>query len=401
MRKIALALFVVLAARTSDAATKNSDFELVYSYPVETTLAEPDLRRAHEVWPKMIDAAKKTIDLEQFYIVNSTSGLYLQPTIDALERATKRGVRVRFLMEKKFFKIDPNSLPSFERIKAIPGVEARALEWSDVNGQGIIHAKYLVVDGKAAFIGSQNFDWRSLEHIHELGIRTDDARIAQQAQAVFDHDWAISLSTTVVASDQTQRPAADRNPSAYLVASPWRLNPKGVGDSESELARLIDEAKIDVEIQLLDYNAQTRSKPTRYYGAIDAALRDAALRGVKVKLLVSNWETDSHDLPHARSLAMLPNVEVRVITIPDPKSRPAHVPFTRTCHSKYMIVDGKTLWLGTSNWAGGYMDHSRNVEIVIKDEALAARSAAILKHLWDSVYAAPLELVKPYPELRR
>ena len=390
-----------VSSALSAAATKPeaSDPELVYSYPVETSLSEPDLRRANEVWPKMIDTAKRTIDIEQFYIVEKKGGL-LDPTLAALRRAIKRGVKVRFIMEKLFFKIDPNSLPSFEELKAM-GIDARAIQWSEINGAGIIHAKFFVVDGKRAFIGSQNFDWRSLEHIHEMGIRTSDPGVVAGAQAIFNHDWELTTSSGIAKSDNAERPQADRSKPIYLVASPWRLNPPGVGDSESELAHLIGEARTEVAIQLLDYNAQTRSKPPRYYGPIDTALRDAALRGVKVKLLVSHWNTDSHDLPHIKSLAMLPNVEVRIITMPDPPSWKEHVPFTRTAHSKYMVVDGKTLWLGTSNWAGGYLDDARNLELVIHDEKLAARAAKVHQHLWDSPYTSPLDVTKAYGEPRR
>lgn len=382
------------------SAQKKPEYELVYSYPVETTLAEPDLRRAHEVWPKMIDKARKTIDLEQFYIVNKPGGFF-EPTFNAIKRAAKRGVRIRFIMEKRFFQIGPESIPSFNELKAIPGVDARALQWSDVNGSGIIHAKYFIVDGKEAFIGSQNCDWRSLEHVHEMGIRTTDPDIAAKAEAIFEHDWALTTSSGPAKSDNIERPVADRTPEVYLVSSPWRLNPPGVGDSESELVHVIGEAQHELLIQMLTYNAQSRTNPARYYGPIDAALRDAALRGVKVKLLLSHWATTKYDMPHVKSLAMLPNVEVRLITIPDPPEWKEHVPFTRTAHSKYMIVDGKVLWLGTSNWEGQYLDYSRNVELVIKDEKLAQRAAAVQKHLWDSPYTVPLDTTKDYPEPRR
>ena len=36
---------------------------------------------------------------------------------------------------------------------------------------GVQHAKFFIVDGEEVFLGSQNFDWRALKHIHELGVR--------------------------------------------------------------------------------------------------------------------------------------------------------------------------------------------------------------------------------------
>jgi phosphatidylserine/phosphatidylglycerophosphate/cardiolipin synthase-like enzyme len=367
-------------------------FELVYSYPVETTLAEKDLRLAQDVWPKMFDAAKKTIDVEEFYVTPST-GEPLEASLKALERAAKRGVKIRVILEKKFEK---NSLDGIARLKSIPGLELRILEWGSVNGSGIIHAKFFIVDGKEAYVGSQNFDWRSLKHIHETGLRVTDEAIAANVQKVFTHDWTLAEGGK---PEDAAAPEFDRSGRAYLVASPWRHNPPGIGDSQSELVRLIEESTSAISIQLLDYNPTAYGKPKHWYGVIDGALRDAAVRGVKVKLLVSHWNTEEGAIDHLKSLSLIPNIEVRIITVPEAST--GSIPFARTAHSKYMTADGKVAWVGTSNWAGGYLDASRNLELVVKDEALAARLAAMHAHLWDSAYTAPLEVLKTYSKPRR
>ena len=46
------------------------------------------------------------------------------------------------------------------------------------------------------------------------------------------------------------------------------------------------------------------------------AVCDAAVRGVKVKLLVSHWNTEAPAIAYLKSLAILPNVEIRVVTLP-------------------------------------------------------------------------------------
>ena len=232
-----------------------------------------------------------------------------------------------------------------------------------------------------------------------MGLAIDDKAVAGQVQSVFDHDWAMAASSEAAPADNLSRPAAERTGRAYLVASPWRYDPAGVGDSESELVRLIGEAQDEIVVQNLEYFANTFGKNPRYYGAIDAALRDALLRGVKVKLLVSHWGTEEPGVKSLQSLAVLPGVEARIITIPEASTGP--IPFARLTHSKYAVFDGKTLWVGTSNWMGGYLDQSRNLEVVLKDETLAARAAAVQKHLWDSPYAVPLDILKTYPKPRR
>lgn len=390
---IRLASILLLLAVSSRAEFSVPGFELVYSYPVETTLAEKDLRLAQDVWPMMFDAARKTIDLEHFYITPS-AGEPLERSLQALERAAKRGVKIRFLLEKKFEK---NSLDGIARLRTIPGLDLRILDWGAQNGgAGIVHAKFFVVDGKEAFVGSQNFDWRALKHIHETGLRVSDKAVVEKIGAVFARDWA-------AAEDKPEPDGADlsfdRAARAYLVASPKAKNPAGVGDSEAELARLIAESTDTIAIQLLDYNPTTYGRPKRFYPVIDNALRDAAVRGVKVRLLVSHWNTEEGPVDHLKSLSLVPGVEVKILTVPE--AAQGTIPFARTIHSKYMTADGKVAWVGTSNWAGGYLDTSRNLELVVKDAKLARRLAAMHEHLWTSAYAAPVELTRHYPKPRR
>jgi phosphatidylserine/phosphatidylglycerophosphate/cardiolipin synthase-like enzyme len=394
LKKIAVIAMISLLAAKAHAAFKVPGYELVYSYPVETSLNEPDLRLALDVWPEMIDKAKRTLDVNEFYITPST-GEPLEPTLAAMERAAKRGVKIRVILEKKMVR---NDVDGIARLQKMPGLELKLADWQALTGNGIIHAKYFVVDSTRAFVGSQNYDWRSLKHIHEMGLAIEDGPVVKQVQSVFDHDWAIAGSTGAATADNISRPVADDSGRSFLVASPWPYDPAGVGDSEAELARLIGEAKDEILVQNLEYFPTSYGKPAHYYGAIDAALRDAAIRGVKIKILVSHWGTEEPGVAGLKSLSLMPGVEARVITIPEASTGP--IPFARVTHSKYAVFDGKTLWLGTSNWAGGYLDQSRNLEVVVKDEKLAARAASVQKHLWDSGYTAPLETLKTYSKPR-
>jgi phosphatidylserine/phosphatidylglycerophosphate/cardiolipin synthase-like enzyme len=394
MKRSLIAAALVLLAASARAAFKVPGYELVYCYPAETTLEEPDLRQAQDVWPEMIDKARHTLDVNEFYITPST-GEPLEPTLAAMDRAAKRGVKIRVILEKKMAK---NDIDGIARLQQMPGLQLKIADWQALTGNGIIHAKYFVVDSTRAFVGSQNYDWRSLKHIHEMGLAVDDEPVVSQVQAVFNHDWAIADLPGAAPADNISRPIADDAARSFLVASPWAYNPAGVGDSESELVRLIGAAKDEILIQNLEYFPTSYGKPPHFYGAIDNALRDASARGVKIKILVSHWGTEEPQSAGLKSLSIMPGVEARVITIPEAKE--GTIPFARVTHSKYAIFDGKILWLGTSNWAGGYLDQSRNLEIVVKDDALAARAAAVQKHLWDSPYTAPLEVLKTYSKPR-
>lgn len=369
-------------------------FELVYSTPAGTSLQNPDLRSATEVWCELFDQARREIVIGQFYVAGKP-GEDLDRVIARLDAAGRRGVRIRFLVDPK----GPSEAPTLERLRAIPNLELRLLDFSKLGGSGIVHAKYMIADGATAFVGSQNFDWRALAHIHETGLRVTEPKIVAQMQAIFEADWAAQQSIAAGKPVAPQTAARPQGPIAgsYLVASPRAYTPAGIVDSETELPRLLADAKQEVRVQMLDYApldyGPNHTRP--FYPVIDNALRAAAVRGVKIRLMVSNWNLEAPMLAHLKSLALLPNVEIRVVTLPQPPGQ--FIPFGRVIHSKTMTVDGQLAWVGTSNWSGGYFNNSRNLEIVMRDARMAARVAALHEQAWTSPYAQPLRIDYNYP----
>lgn len=382
----------------SQSATARFDipgYELVYTAPVETALQADDLRNTAEVWQQMFDAAKTRIDLGQFYVANQQGSL-LDGVLQHLKAAGERGVKIRFLMEEKGIRIStPETL---EQLKAIPNLELRIIPYQRLSG-GILHAKYLLVDGEQAFVGSQNFDWRALAHIHETGLRISDAGVVGQIQAIFEQDWQAQalLVADKPVPQLPYQPKAETPQGNYLVASPRAYNPAGVIDSQVELPRLLATAKQRVRVQVMDYAPLSygpeHSRP--YYAVIDNALRSAAARGVKIELMVANWNTKKPDIAWLKSLAVVPNVQIKIVTVPPASS--GFIPFARVIHSKMMTIDGETAWIGTSNWTGGYLDNSRNLELVLHSPAMSQRVDKLYSQLWDSVYAEAIKLDYDYP----
>jgi hypothetical protein len=228
----------------------------------------------------------------------------------------------------------------------------------------------------------------------------DDPQVVAGVQAIFERDFGerdFGEQAAAPVSRVTTPPARD----VHLLASPAARNPVGVGDAEAELVRLIGSARSELVAQVLLYAPFYTHGPLRgrYYGVLDQALRAAATRGVKVRLLVSSWNADRPAISHLKSLALLPNVEIRMVTIPEARS--GFIPFARVIHSKFLVVDGETLWLGTSNWVGGYLDSSRNLELLQRRPELAKTVRGLHQALWDSPYAEPLRTEKEYPLPRR
>lgn len=385
LKKCALAL-TCLAWMSPAALLAGGQTQLVQSIPKETALAHPALPFAKDVWVEMIHRAQQRVDIGQFYIAN-VPGSALDPVLEELEQAGARGVKIRFALSPRMIIQDP---AAFARIKAIKGLEVRLFDLKGVSS-GIIHAKYFLVDGKEAFIGSQNLDWRALEHIHELGIRSTDPAIVDRLQAVFEVDWRFALN------QEQPKPVLPPTlgpvlPEAELVASPPFLLPAGVRPSLQALVQLMGQAQKHLQVQLLTYSPVAGKG--RFWPVIDNALRDAAVRGVKVEIIISDWVFKSRGLAHLKALTLIPNLSVRIVSIPEAST--GHIPFARTVHSKYMVVDDSILWLGTSNWEEDYFTASRNVEVILRQPLLATQGGEIFHKLWTSDYAKPLEPLKVY-----
>lgn len=359
--------------------------QLVQSIPLETDLADPLLPFAKDVWVELIGDAKISVDAAEFY-VTSRAGSALEPVLAELEKAGARGVKVRFLLSSKMLDQDPASVA---RIRRIPGAEVRSFDLAGVS-KGILHAKYFVVDGREAFLGSQNFDWRALEHIHELGVRTTDPVITLRLSQLFAIDWAFSENRKL--PDLPAQPPMSARSKVELVASPPFLTPKDIRPSIEALVDLLDQAKQTVRVQLLTYSPIAGQD--HFWPVLDNALRAAAVRGVKVRLMVSDWSLGGRALPHLKALTLIPNIEVKVMSIPEAKE--GHIPFSRTIHSKYLVVDETHLALGTSNWEESYFSNSRNIELIFRDSPLATQAARIHDRLWNSRYAFALDPMKVY-----
>lgn len=363
--------------------------EMVQSVPEETDLAVPGLPYAHEKWVELIDHAKETIDCEQMY-VDGQSGKVLDTIIAALNRASDRNVKIRFIISKQMAN---TNVATLDQIKKIKNLELQIVDYGAISG-GIQHSKFWVFDQKIIYVGSQNFDWKSLSQILETGVSFEDKTVAAQLKAIFDLDWEMGKTGKLPANLGTA-PAAPKNADVYLVASPPVTNPKNIPSAFDALKGLLTNAKKSVRVTLLDMSNYLYGSDGQWL-ELDQLLRDTAKRGVKIQLLMSHWNTEKPEVKTIQGLATVPNIEVKIATVPDLKG--GHIPFSRVNHSKLMVVDDETLWVGTSNWSQDYFFHTRGIEIIMKRKELASIGNDIFNRLWNASYTDYVNPTRDYPK---
>lgn len=367
--------------------------ELVESVPIETSLDDPTMPDAATVWRDMIQQASRSLDIAEFYLSNQ-AGSSLEPVVAAIEAAGRRGVAVRLLVEHKLLARYPETVA---RLARCPGISVRRFDLSATMG-GILHAKYFVVDGRDGYLGSQNFDWRSLCHIHELGVRIRQPELVRALGELFELDWGLAGGRS--SNDGPLGTRAGPSPwHAVQVsegAETWTVrlapSPKGWLPDEAswdlpQLVARIDAAARSVHVQLLTYEPTQRDgSPFR---ELDDALRRAAARGASVELLLADWSKRPGTIEPLQQLARVPGVHIKLVTIP--RAASGFIPFARVIHAKYLVVDGVSAWLGTSNWGGDYFLKSRNVGLFVDGAGFATQLETVFQRGWSSPYAQPLD----------
>ncbi|MBQ1266183.1 MAG: hypothetical protein IIY06_05380 [Proteobacteria bacterium] len=382
-------------------STKEAPIMLYESWPLETTLDNANIIDVEYTWLDAIQSAKSTIDFSEFY-TNEREGTALARVMDALKAATERGVRVRFIVDKKMYKED--NIPLTDKLAAMPGVELRIIDYGAIAG-GVQHAKYFIVDGQTAYFGSQNFDWRSLQQISEMGARLALPELVDPLKEIFEIDWNLALDPTATAV-AVKNKCPVRVETTYngekitveTVASPKDVLPCDAMWDLPKIIAMIDEAKTSVSFQLLDY--QTANYDKTSFTELDEALQRAAARGVQVRMLVSDWSTaSSQKMKDLKRLQQIDNIETKMLTVPEHSM--GFVPFSRTIHSKFLVVDNDKAWLGTSNWSGDYFYHSRNVGIIVSGASFNADLTKSFDRYWNSGYVETVDPDKNYPKKKR
>jgi HKD family nuclease len=370
------------------------DFEIVESVPIETLLDNPDIRNTGTVWREMIQQARYTIDLEHFYMSNEPHSA-LDTILQALRQAVQSGVKLRVILDARMSQTYPQSVVELNKMGATVHLTQKFNQLG-----GVQHAKFMVIDTQMVFLGSQNLDWRALTHIHELGFRIKQRQLAEQFLSLFESDWndaneqtnPPAYSTTIPKVYHQQLPSQE-SITFWTSASPIGKLPAGFQWDEASLLGIINSARKSICVQLLSYS--TNDKEGRY-NKLDDALRQAAARGVQVRLIIADWATASQEITNLQALARLDNIQIRLTTIPEFSG--GYIPYARVEHCKFCVVDDSLSWLGTANWGKSYFYNSRNLSLIVANPTISRRLSKIFWKSWESPYAWDLSPHKVYPK---
>ncbi|CAL8091902.1 unnamed protein product [Orchesella dallaii] len=362
----------MLLKKEWEECNQNCRISLVESIPegltFNSSISHPS---TYDAWVQLIDLAKEEIEIGSFYW--NLEDTRTDPNLTAkgtdifkrlMEAGTRRKIGIKIAQNKPSAHFPSQDTAELHKAHA---AEVRSLDFDKLIGAGVLHTKMWVVDRKHVYIGSANFDWRSLTQVKELGVIAINCTcLAKDLGKIFDVYWELGQNDSEIPAEwpATFSTLYGRdNPmnisfngikyNSYLSSSPPPFCATGRTSDLDAIIDVIDKAKEFVHVAVMDYSPSLLySKPPKFWPDIDNRLRAAALdRGVSVRLLVALWDhTRNSTFKFLKSLQDLnevyPNVtiEVKLFEVP---STPAQrlIPFARVNHNKYMVTD-KSAYVG-------------------------------------------------------
>ncbi len=267
---------------------------------------------------RAVDRAQSTVYLEAYVLTHPR-------IIRALERASAQGVKVYVVLEHQSFGMGLQPEAVARQLRAA-GIHVR---WGRP-GFRYTRAKFLLVDGSLAVIGTANFSRAAFSRNREFLMFERDRRVVRDLQAIFVSDW-----------DSTRLSLGDDN----VVTAP--------DDARARLSTLIARAHRSIDIY-----AEEMADPL-----LEQKLAAAAKRGVRVRIIVPQ------SVPLANISSLLrARVAVRLLQQP-------------YAHAKMILVDGTRAFVGSENFSATSLDHDREVGLLIRGPTLS-RIAAVFAVDW-------------------
>jgi phosphatidylserine/phosphatidylglycerophosphate/cardiolipin synthase-like enzyme len=152
---------------------------LVLSTPVPLRgpleLRAPGIPSTSDVFRRLLEDAKTSIKIFSPYV---------DPTFTALAEAARAPIQIVTTLREARMR----SSPVLERLATTRPLAVRYLHEKHAKSQMFqLHAKMILVDSSAAYIGSANFTDTSLHYNLELGVTIDDPEAIAKLHAVFDY----------------------------------------------------------------------------------------------------------------------------------------------------------------------------------------------------------------------
>lgn len=329
----------------------------------------------HELYPAMLQAirqARARILLDTFIWKADAAGLLVK---QELQRAAERGISVWIIYDRFANLVVPRSFKRFPSSIAVLAYPLRIHPWPPWPLWRVLccprdHHKLLVVDGQHAFVGGYNLgvSYASTWRDTHVGITGPDAG---QLENFFIDFWNTYHHSTLPALSIL--PDLDQHTWPTVLHLQWNDPPLLRSSIRSSYLEAIAQARSHI------YLTQAYFIPDY---ELFRALLSAAWRGVDVRLLlpaasnhmIADWLARAY---YTRCL----QAGIRVLLY-----QPT------VLHAKTATIDGRWSTIGTANLDCQSLRNNFEVNVVVRDEALAQQMEAIFTE--DTIHCQEMTLAQ-------
>jgi len=147
----------------------------------------------------MIDGAKSSVRV-QLLTYKMIGREYWSELELALRRAAARDVSVQLLVADWCKR--SGTIEGLQSLEVVPNFEIKLVtipRWSGgyIPYARVVHAKYMVVDGAHAWIGTSNWERSYFYESRNVGLIVDGAAFASKLEQVFKDGWTAPYATLV------------------------------------------------------------------------------------------------------------------------------------------------------------------------------------------------------------
>jgi phosphatidylserine/phosphatidylglycerophosphate/cardiolipin synthase-like enzyme len=275
-----------------------------------------------------INRAQRSVDMAIYQ-------LDLPNVTQALLDAQKRGATVRVVTDIDILN-DPKESPSFKRL------QDAGITVIGGNPNGIMHDKFVVVDGQAVWTGSWNFTTNDTYRYNNNGIEIQSPELARNYTATFEKMWRDQkFAASRKAGGSTAKLVINGTPVENYFAPEDKVTDKVV-------------ARLNTAQKSIDFLAFSFTDD-----AMGGAIEARAKAGAKVRGV---FETTGSETQYSE-YSKLKEAGLDVWQDGNPY----------LMHHKVFIIDGKTVIFGSFNFSDNANTQNDENLLIVDDPALAAQ----------------------------
>ena len=333
-----------------DNGGSNVDISIVET-SMQGIAQESDMLNTVDVWESSFQSANQSIYIGAPYMENDSEQEFRQVYHAINDSVRNDGVELKIIT--KDFDSDLNYLVEPENAEL---KESSALE---------THGKYWIVDKDEIYVGSANWASSALLTNRELGIFTDNDRVAKT------YTKAFSQSYDELGGEPVGGKIAEFN-NLNPIASGEQT--QGFDNHVSSLTSLIESSESELDIFVYQIDDEY------WVGELENSIVGAAENGVDVDILVDGREFAHTGLDNLTRIAENnDNIDARGI-----ENAP------HFAHQKNVIVDGERYYIGSANFRTTSMFENRELGAIVNDQATAQTLQSSFNDYYTSDFAVSL-----------